>query len=184
MRQHYKTRFPVLNIQRRYEPVATDTLFSDTPAVFSGVTKAQLFVGKHSLVADVYPLKSGSQFVNTLEDVIRERGAMTELLGDYAKTEINNKVTDILRMYRIKNWHSEPYHQNQNPAERRYRTIKAWTNTIMNRTGAPASCWLLCLMHVCYLLNHTSSATLDGHTPLYKLTGVTPDISVLLLSCW
>ena len=84
-------------------------------------------------------------------------------------------------MYRITHWHSEPYHQNQNPAERRYGTIKAWTNTMMNRSGAPANCWLLCLSHVCYLLNHTSCLTLDGHTPLYKLTGITPDISVLLI---
>ena len=51
----------------------------------------------------------------------------------------------------------------------------------MNRSGAPASCWLLCLMHVCYLLNHISSAALDGHTPLYKLSGSKPDISALLL---
>ena len=42
----------------------------------------------------------------------------------------------------------EPYHQNQNPAEWRYRTIKSWTNTVMNRSGAPANCWLLCLIYV------------------------------------
>ena len=96
MRKHYKTRFPVLNVQRRHEPVATDTLFSDTPAVYSGVTKAQLFVGKESLVADIYPLKSGAQFVNTLEDVIREREAMSQLIRDSAKTKIINMTTDIL----------------------------------------------------------------------------------------
>ena len=39
---------------------------------------------------------------------------MDKLLSDSAKTEISNKVMDILRAYHISNWHSEPYHQNQN----------------------------------------------------------------------
>ena len=117
---------------------------------------AQIFVGKRTLVTDVYPLKSQKQFVNTLEDNIRFRGAMTKLISDYAKVEISNKVKDILRMYHSSSWNSEPYHQNQNPAEGRYCTLKSWTNTIMNRSGAPADCWLLllCMIHASYILNH------------------------------
>ena len=46
MRKHFKSRFPGFNIPRRNEAVATDTIFSDTPAIDSGVTMAQLFVGK------------------------------------------------------------------------------------------------------------------------------------------
>ena len=42
---------------------------------------------------------------------------MDKLLSDSAKTEISNKVMDILQAYHISNWHSEPYHKNQNPAE-------------------------------------------------------------------
>ena len=64
-----------LNIPRRHEPVATDTVFSDTPAVDSGVKQAQVFVGRDTLVADTYPMKSGKQFVDTLEDNIRRRGS-------------------------------------------------------------------------------------------------------------
>ena len=74
------------NINPRHESVATDTIFSDTPAVYSGVKQAQLFVGRDSLVADVYPMKSGKQFVNTLEDTIRRWG-------------ISNKVMEIFRAY-------------------------------------------------------------------------------------
>ena len=106
---------------------------------------------------------------------------MDKLLSDSAKTEISNKVMDILRAYHISNWHSEPYHQNQNPAEWRYRTIKSWTNTVMNRSGVPANCWLLCLIYVCYLLNHIACSALDGKIPLLALTGITPDISIILL---
>ena len=85
MKKHFKSRFPAFNIPRQSEEVATDTIFSDTPAIDSGVTMAQNFVGKRTLVTDVYPLKSQKQFVNTLGDNIRLRGAMTKLISDYAK---------------------------------------------------------------------------------------------------
>ena len=181
MRKHFKSRFPAFNIPRRSEEVATDTIFSDTPAIDSGVTMAQIFVGKRTLVTDVYPLKSQKQFVNTLEDNIRFRGAMTKLIRDYAKVEISHKVKDILRMYHSSRWNSEPYHQNQNPAEGRYCTLKSWTNTIMNRSGAPADCWLLCMIHASYILNHLSCEALGGNVPLGMLYGVSPDISIILL---
>ena len=87
MKKHLKSRNPALNILRRHEAVATDTVFSDTPAVDSGVKQAQVFVGRDTLVDDAYPMKSGKQFINTLEDNIRQRGAMDKLLSDSAKTE-------------------------------------------------------------------------------------------------
>ena len=125
MKKHLKSRNPALIVPRRHEPVATDTVFSDTPEVNSGVKQAQVFVGRDTLLADAYPMKSGKQFVNTLQDNIRRRGAMDKLLSDSAKTEISNKVIDILRAYDISNSHSEPYHQNQNHTEWRNRTIKS-----------------------------------------------------------
>ena len=91
-----KSRNPALNIPMRHEAVATDTVFSDTPAVDSDVKQAQVFVGMDTLVADAYPMKSGKQFVNTLEDNIRRQGAMDRHLSDSAKTEISNEVMDIL----------------------------------------------------------------------------------------
>ena len=103
MKKDLKSRNPALNISRRHEAVATDTVFSDTPAVDSGVKQAQVFVGRDTLVADAYPMKSGKQFVNTLEDNIRRRGAMDKLLSDSAKTEISNMVMDILRVCHISN---------------------------------------------------------------------------------
>ena len=108
-------------------------------------------------------------------------GAIEKILSDSAKAELSNKVMDILRAYHISNWHSEPYHQNQSHAECRNRTIKAWTNTVMNRSGAPANCWLQFLLYVCYLLNHVACAALHGKMPLFALAGITPDISITLL---
>ena len=106
---------------------------------------------------------------------------MSKLISDYAQVEISNKVKDILRMYHSSSWHSEPYDQNQNPSEGCCSTIKAWTNTILNRTGAPASCWLLCMSYVCYLLNHNSYESLKGQIPLTKHFGFTPNISILMM---
>ena len=72
-----------MNVPRRHEPVATDTIFSNTPAVDSGVKQAQVFVRRDSLVADVYPMNFGKQFVNTLEDNIR-RGEQEQYLQFWA----------------------------------------------------------------------------------------------------
>ena len=90
------------------------------------------------------------------------------------------KVHDLLRSYCIQDWQSEPYHQNQNPFERHYSRIKRYTNNIMNRCGAPAYTWFLCLLYVCYLLNHLSVESLGWISPLQALTGQVPDISALL----
>jgi len=180
LKQHWRSRFPACNVKRRNEPVATDTIFSDTPAVDSGVTAAQIFVGRDTLVADCYGLKTDKEFVNTLEDNIRERGAMDKLISDCAKAEMSLRVQQILRALFISAWYSEPYHENQNFAENRYGTIKSTTNRVMNRSGAPANTWLLCLMYVCLLLNHLASAALNWIPPEQKLTGRTPDISKFL----
>ena len=95
---------------------------------------------------------------------------MTKRISDYAKVEISNKVKDILRMYHSSSCNSEPYHQNQNPAEGSYCTLKSQTNTIMNRTGAPADCWLLCMIHASYILNHLSCEALDPQGMLYGVS--------------
>ena len=106
-----KSRNPALNIPKCHEPVATDTIFSDTPGIHSGVKQAQVFLGRDTLVADAFPVISGKQFVNTLEYNIRRWGAMDKLLSDSSKTEISNKAMDTHRAYHISNWHSDLYHQ-------------------------------------------------------------------------
>jgi hypothetical protein len=75
LKQHWWSRFPACNVKLHNEPVATDTVFSDTPAVDCGATAAQLLVGRKSLVTDVYGLKTDKEFLNALEDNIRERGS-------------------------------------------------------------------------------------------------------------
>jgi len=105
-------------VVRRNEPVATDTVYSDTPAVDSGAIAAQIFVGTESMVTDIYGIKSDKEFINTLEDNIRERGAPTKLISDRAQAEISKAVMDLMRALVISSWQSEPHQQHQNPAER------------------------------------------------------------------
>ena len=180
LKKHFKARNPILNLPRRHEPVATDSIFSDTPAVDHGGKVAQIFVGRDTLVTDIYGIKSTKQFVNTLQDNIRMRGVMETLISDGGSSLISHKVKDILRTLLIGEYRSEPYHQHQNKAENRYQTVKRMTNAIMNATGCPANVWLLCLEYVCDLLNHSSSHAHSGRTPIEALTGHPPDISHLL----
>ena len=179
LKNFFRSPYPAMNVHRRNEPVATDTFYSDTPAIDDGATSAQIFFGTKTTLTDVYSMKSDKQFVNTLEDNIRERGAMNSLLSDSAQTEISKKVKGILRGLFIRCWQSEPYKQQQNPAERRFQTVKRVTNNVLDRTGAPAFTWLLCIMYVCFLLNHTYNATVNG-VPLTLATGQQADISPLL----
>ena len=55
-----------------------------------------------------------------------------------------------------------------------------FTNTVMNTSGCPACCWLLCLQYTCVVLNHLASPTLQGICPVQALQGTTPDVSFLL----
>jgi hypothetical protein len=179
LKKAFKSPNPALNVYRRNEAVACDIVYSDVPAIHDGSTAAVIFVGVTTQVTDVYGIKRDSQFVNTLEDNIIQRGAPNKLISDRAQVIISNKVADILRTLCIANWQSEPHQQHQNPAERRYQTIKNCTNRVLDRTGAPAYVWLLCLQYNCYLLNHIYNMTIKA-VPLTQLTGTTTDISALL----
>ena len=180
IKKHFKSRNPVFNIPRCSEAVATDTIFSDTPAVDDGSTMAQFFCGCDTLVCDAYGIKSTKQFINTLSDNIRKRGAMDILISDGGKYEISLQVTDLLHSLFIQDYQSEPYHQHQNKAENCFGLAKRYTNTVMNTSGCPAFCWLLCLQHICVVLNHLASPTLQGICPIQALQGTTPDVSFML----
>ena len=180
IKKHFKSRNPVSSIPRCSEAVATDTIFSDTPAVDDGSTMAQFFCGRDTLVCDAYGIKSTKQFINTLSDNIRKRGAMDILISDGGKYEISQQVTDLLRSLFIQDYQSEPYHQHQNKAENRFELAKCYTNTVMNTSGCPAFCWLLCLQYICVVLNHLASSTLQGICPIQALQGTTPDVSFML----
>ena len=85
---------------------------------------AQFSDGRDTLVCDAYGIKSQKQFINTLYDNIKSRGAMTTLITDGGKYEISKKVADLLRSLFIKQYESESYHQHQNKAEQHCGALK------------------------------------------------------------
>ena len=78
------------------------------------------------------------------------------------------KVAYLLRSLIIKQYESESYDEHHNNSEYQYGIIKRYINTLMNLTGSPAHCWLLCLFYVCTLQNDTGSPALNDKLP-FKL---------------
>ena len=175
----HKSPFPAMNVRRRNEAVATDTIFSDTACVATGVKMAQIFVGRDSLLVDIFGMKTQKEFVNTLLDEIRFRGAMDTLISDRAKVEISKRVKDILRHLFIKAWQSEPYFQWQDFAERGWRDIKRISNWVLQVTGSEPNLWLLCCKYVAFVMNRLARKKLGWRTPEELVTGQTPDIHVI-----
>jgi hypothetical protein len=166
LKQHWRLIFPAWNVKQRNEPVASDT----------GVTAAQIFFGRESLVAHSYGLKTEKKFVSTLKINIWEWRAIDKLISDCAKAEMIERVKQSLQSLVISAWYSEPYHENQKFAEDCYATIKASTNHVMNFLGASAHTWLLALIYVCLLQKHLAGVA-QGWKPLEQiLTGQQPDI--------
>jgi hypothetical protein len=81
LKLHWYSRFPACVAINWLQPIQ---FFSDTPAVDSGYIATQLFAGRHFLVADTDGLKTDKEFVNTLEDNIRDK-----LISDCAKVEMS-----------------------------------------------------------------------------------------------
>jgi hypothetical protein len=173
-----------LNVARRSEDLLTDIIYSDTPTVDDGMTSAAIYSGRLSHVLDVFGMKTDAQFVNILEDIIRECGAPGRQLSYSAIVIRSSRVKDFLRALYIGQWTSKPYQQNQNVVERHYQTAKRLTYLLLDRSGCPASCWLLCLQYVCTVLNCTACKSLNWEAPLSVLLGITVDISLLLRFHW
>ena len=84
--------------------MATDSTFADTPAVDCGYTIAQVYYGTKSHVTDVFGVKMEKQFVNTLQDNIKDQGAMDKLITDSAQSETSTKVKNVLQHLIISDW--------------------------------------------------------------------------------
>jgi hypothetical protein len=104
----------------------------------------QIFIGRKSLVIDVFGMHNNAEFVKTLEDVICKQGAMDKLISDSAKVEISKQVLDILRALCIDDWQSEPQYQHQNYAERRWGTLKTNVEWYMNWQNVQPNARSLC----------------------------------------
>ena len=69
---------------------------------------------------------------------------MDKLLSDSPQVEIKGRVKDIILDYVIGNC-----------AVRKYQHVKRTTNRMIERNGSPANTWMLDIVYVCCILNHT-----------------------------
>ena len=74
-------------------------------------------VGRSSLLSNACGMGPTNEFVNSLLDSIRERGAMDKLMSDHANYEMSTRVKDILRAPMVGHWKIEPSCQHQNFGE-------------------------------------------------------------------
>ena len=180
--KRHKSPNPALNVSRRNEPVATDTIYGPTNAIDNGSTAAQLFIGRKSSFASAEGLgRSDKDYPKALLNHIRKCGAMDVIVSDHAAAELSKRVEQILNLCGIKQWSSEAYIKNQNYSEREWRDIKRMVELILNYTDAPMFTWLLVLECVCFIRNHTARERLGWRTPVEWLLGYTPDITVMLI---
>ena len=126
-------------------------------------------------------MKTEKEFVNTLLDIIRKRGAMDKLITDSAQVEISKRVQDVLRSLIIDHWKSESRYQHQDYAERRWQNYKHNIQWYSAWRKIPGKIWLLLACWVADVMNLTSERSLGWRPPLEVLEGVTKDISILLM---
>jgi len=105
--------------------------------------------------------------------------------GEFINTfadEISNRVNvkTILQNLYIKDWQSEPHHQNQKIAERFIQELKKYANWISNTSGAPPQATFLILKYVYFIFNRTAQGNLSWRTPCEAMNGQIPDVSMLL----
>jgi hypothetical protein len=92
---HLGVILPAANASRFNGVVATDTYFSDTPAMKvgqGGTTVVQLFCGCQSLITAVYPMWREGDISGTFEDFIRQYGAPNSFFSDNARAQIGKTI--------------------------------------------------------------------------------------------
>ena len=134
MRQHYKSRNPILQRKRFMEPVATDTWFSSVTS-YKGYNCTQSFFGTKSKTMSHYGMKREGEGPDKLLDYFRQEGVPISLISDNAKMQSSKLWTQYLRNYWVKDQFTEPYYSNQNPFERAFAHHKTKIEKIMIDTG-------------------------------------------------
>jgi hypothetical protein len=77
----FKAPNPATKVPWHNEPMATDTIQQDTPAIDGGEKYAQFFVGVHLLLSDIHGMKSPASFLGVLTDQIIDHRGRTKLIS-------------------------------------------------------------------------------------------------------
>ena len=183
LRRHIRARFPLLH-NRINEAQATDTYHMPVRSL-EGYICSQVFVGTTSHQKFVYGMRTESEFPNIYRDHLRTRGIPHTLRRDNAKAQDSKEVSQIHRELIIKDEFSEPYNQQQNPAENLgVKSLKERGTILMDRTNTPDHLWFLCHQYICYVDNNLAHPALNYRIPNQVAGGDRPDISEILCFYW
>jgi hypothetical protein len=116
--------------------------------------------------------------------MVRDVGAPNILLTENAQTQIGAKWTKTSRDNATQQIKTVPHNQYQNNAERKIQDIKQRTIMTLRYTMAPLVFWCYCMYFVVDCLNHTVQKELEYRTAMEKMSGQTPDISMLRFHFW
>ena len=132
----------------------------------------------------VKPMKSESQSFTALQDFGRQIGIPQSIKTDNAKTEIGKNWTDWCRKYLVTTKFTEPHHPWQNYSEQGIGELGRMVRRSMRAFDAPLNRHGWCQLWCCRVRNSLASRKLNWRTPLEKLTGDTPDLSVFRFHFW
>ena len=126
----------------------------------------QIFYATPSQLVYGVSLSAKRNVPDVVKDFICKFGAPAVFLSNSAAENKSGDIEDIERHYNIASHHySEPGYQNQNWVENKIRDIKNMVNNIMDITGTPARCWLICTMYVIALMQLISQPSLGRLVP-------------------
>jgi len=182
MRDHLKTRLPMLRPIRINDTCFHDVFFSSVRSI-RGYKCFLVNALLHSELDDVRLLKRESEVYDEYHDFIRQVGAPNVSVTDNAQVFVSKKWGDILRKYCIDSGTTEAYHQNGNPAERRGGDLKTAVLKVFHYTPwAPARYWCYLLEHLAFVRSFYAKQNLGWRTGRQVLRGETQDISVIRFS--
>ena len=95
LKEILKCLFPALDAKCRSKIIAMDTIYSNMLVINNISTCIQIFDTTKTLVTSISIMKIDKQFVNTLEDNIRKRGAMNKLVSYRSQAETSKRVQGI-----------------------------------------------------------------------------------------
>ena len=104
--------------------------------------------------------------------------------SDNAPEFKGKKWCKLMRRYIVKKSYTEPYHPNQNLAERRGGVIKSWTTHLLTITGAPLDYWCFCIEYVVVLNSILARKSLGWRTAHELYWGDISDISMFRFCFW
>ena len=160
LQKHIKSRNPVLNMRRiREEASASDTWFA-TVTSYEGYNCLQFFNRIKSKHKSQYGMISERSGPEALLDFFCQEGAPISFQWDNSKMQVSHLWQQYMRWYNVKDEFTEPYHTNQNPAERGLASHKDRMERLMILTGCDKRAWFKLLEHCCVIKNRLTSEKL------------------------